>query len=192
MLQMFKTWLLCIAVILTGPDKAKASWREFVTDSLERVTAWLELGETAITEKLATPEEFKTIVPELVRKRGVRGIFGREVRNLGDDAEVFTVQVSYLDSPGSKRPPVLWIDKIEGSKMTRYADLDADGILDGVTFDGMPVLSNAALKALLTGDREMADAVFQEMKEQAARYQPMYQADYSKVIRLALARYPQE
>lgn len=178
--------------MLTGPDKAKANWREFFTDSLERVTAWLEWGETAVTQKLATPEEFRVIMPELVRKRGVRGIFGREVRNLGDNPEVFTVRVSYLDSPNSNRPLVLWIDKIEGSKITRYADLDSDGILDGVTFDGMPVLSNAALKAILTGDREMADTVFREMKEQASRYQPMYQADYSKVLRLALARYPQD
>jgi hypothetical protein len=190
--QIFKTWLLCFAVMLTSPDKAKASWRDFATDSLERVTAWLELGETAVTEKLATPEEFSAVMPELVRKRGVRGIFGREVRNLGDSPEVFTLQASYLNSPDSNRPLVLWIDKIEGSKMTRYADLDSDGILDGVTFDGMPVLSNATMKALLTGDREMADAIFREMKEQAARYQPMYQADYSKVMRLALARYPQE
>jgi len=190
--QIFRIWLLCLAVMLTSPDKAKANWREFVSDSLERFTAWLELGEAAVTEKLATPEEFSSIMPELVRKRGVRGVFGREVRNLGDNPEVFTVQVSYLNSPDSNRPLVLWIDKVEGSKMTRYADIDSDGILDGVTFDGMPVLSNAAIKALLTGDREMADAVFREMKEQAARHQPMYQADYSKVIRLALARYPQD
>ena len=189
--QMFKTWPLCVALILTGPVKAKAGWRDLVTDSLERVSAYLELGETAVTEKLATPEEFKAIVPELVRKRGVPGIFGPQVKNLGDGPEVFTVQVSYLDSSDSTRSLVLWIDKIEGSKMTRYADLDSDGILDGVTFDGLPVLSNRVLKALLTGNREMADAVFRDMKEQATRYQPMYQADYSKVIRLALARYPQ-
>jgi hypothetical protein len=86
----------------------------------------------------------------------------------------------------------LWIDKVEGSKMTRYADLDSDGILDGVTFDGMPVLSNTAIKALVTGNRQMAGAVFKEMKEEAARFQAMYQADYSKVVRLAAARYPQD
>jgi hypothetical protein len=190
--RMFKTWLFCLVAMQAWSPDAAADWRAFANDTLERISAYLELGETAVTEKLATPEEFTAIMPALVRKRGVLGVWGREVKNLGDNSEVYTVRVSHLDSPDSNRPLVLWIDKIEGSKMTRYADLDSDGILDGVTFDGMPVLSNAAVKALLTGDRELADAVFREMKEQASRYQPMYQADYSKVIRLALARYPQE
>lgn len=188
--QIFKTLLLCLAVMLTSPDKAKANWREFVSDSLERISAWLELGETAVTEKVATPEEFIAIMPGMVRRHGEPGLSGKEIENLGDGPEIFTVQISYFDSTESGRPLVLWIDKIVGGKMTRYADLDSDGILDGVTFDGMPVLSAAAIRALATGDRQMAGAVFREMKDQAARYQPMYQADYSKVIRLALARYP--
>ena len=129
-------------------------------------------------------------MPAMVRKNGEPGLAGKEIENLGDGPEVFTVTTSYFDAPEANRPFVLWIDKVEGGKMTRYADLDSDGILDGVTFDGMPVLTNAAIKALATGDRQMAAAVFKGMKEQAARYQPMYQADYSKVVRLASSRYP--
>jgi hypothetical protein len=184
--------VMCLTFFLFCPANASAGMQDYLRDLYERMSAWLGWAETAATERLVSPEEFSTIMPELVRKRGVYGIFGREVRNLGDNPEVFTVQTFYLNSPDSGRPLILWIDKIEGSKMTRYADLDSDGILDGVTFDGMPVLSDAAIRALATGDRQMAGAVFRGMKDQASRYQPMYQADYSKVIRLALARYPQD
>jgi len=181
-------WLLASAFFL--PTTASAQSRGFLQNLYDQFVAWLNLGKTAITEKLISPEEFSVVMPEMVRRNGEFGLVGKEIENLGDGPEIFTVKISYFDAPETNRPLVLWIDKIEGSKMTRYADMDSDGILDGVTFDGMPVLSNAAIKALATGDRQMAAAVFKEMKDQASRYQPMYQADYSKVVRLASARYP--
>gem|GEM_PF-6213002 len=174
------------------PATASAQGRDFLQNLYEQAVAWLDLGKAAVTEKLLSPEEFRSIMPAMVRKNGEPGLVGKELENLGDGPAIYTVKISYFDAPETNRPLVLWIDKVEGSKMTRYADLDSDGILDGVTFDGMPVLSNTAIKALATGDRQMAGAVFKEMKEEAARFQPMYQADYSKVVRLASARYPQD
>ena len=208
--HVFKTWLLGAVVMQACSPDAAADWRTFAQETLERISAYLESEETTGTEKLATPEEFKAIVPELVREHGVPQIlsWGREITKLGDNLEVFTVQISFLNSPGSKRPLVLWIDKTEGSKTTRYADLDSDGVLDGVTFDGKQVLSDATMDSLWLSDPlsasaalntsgERADSIFRnsgfrEMREQANRYQQMYQADYTKIIRLALARYPRE
>ena len=174
------------------PTTASAQGRNFLQNLYEQAVAWLDLGKAAVTEKLLSPEEFSSVMPAMVRKNGEPSLVGKELENLGDGPAIYTVKVSYFDAPETNRPLVLWIDKVEGSKMTRYADLDSDGILDGVTFDGLPVLSNTAIKALATGDRQMAGAVFKEMKEQATRYQHMYQADYSKVVRLASVRYPQD
>ena len=184
--------VMCLTFVLFRPANASAGMQDYLRDLYERMSAWLDLGAAAVTEKLVTPEEFSSIMPGMVRRHGEPGLSGKEIENLGDGPEIFTIQTSYFDSSESGRPLVLWIDKIVGGKMTRYADLDSDGILDGVTFDGMPVLSAAAIRALATGDRQMAGAVFKEMKDQAARYQPAFQADYSKVVRLALARYPQD
>jgi len=184
--------VMCLTFVLFCPANVSAGMQDYLNHFHERMSAWLGWVEAAATERLVSPEEFSSTAPSLVRRHGVWGLMGKEIENLGDGPEVFTVTTSYFESGDTGRPVVLWIDKIVGGKMTRYADLGSDGILDGVTFDGMPVLSDTALKALATGDREMAGAVFRAMKEEAERHQLLYQADYSKVVRLALARYPQE
>ena len=109
------------------------------------------------------------------------GNFKKWTQGLKYGAATYSISVSRFKDQESGRPKLLWIDKINGSEITRYVDLNSDGQLDGITNDGSDVILSTLLSALATGDKKMFNAKLQQMGEKAERYQPMYEADYSRV-----------
>ena len=172
------------ALLMLAPHEASAGWTEF-TDWAASFWAY---GKASAQGEVMPPEVFAAEAPAAIERAGTRGFVTTEAKNLGEGTEIFTMTVANYKDETTGRPVILWLDKIDGSETTRYADLGCDGYLDGVTTDGKPVLSAKIMKAVLTGNLDMAKAVLQQTSEEAKRYQPMFQADYSKALKLARER----
>jgi hypothetical protein len=182
--MIFKNCPVIVAVTTSMgllPAEASAGWWQEITD---RVAAIWAYGKASTEGELVSAEQFAAEAPMIAQQIGKSGLLVQEIE-ISDGEEKFTLSVSQFKDKKHGRPLVVWLDKIEGNKTTRYADLGCDGYLDGVTFDGKPVLTTKAMAALATGNLDMASAVLGQAKEEAERYQPMFQADCSKVLRLA-------
>lgn len=173
------------AILVLAPDKASAGWWDNFT---EWTASFWAYGKASAEGEIYPPETFAAEAPAAIARAGTRGFITTEAENLGEGTEVFTMTIANYKDEKTGRPVILWLDKIDRSETTRYVDLGCDGYLDGVTTDGKPVLSAKIMKAVLTGNLDMAKAVLQQTSEEAKRYQPMFQADYSKALRLARER----
>ena len=170
------TFLLFSMALLSANAKADG-W----TNLKESLTALWEKGAQATKGEIISRETFASEIPRLITAYGEQGILKHELKDLQDGSATYSITVSRFKDQESGRPKLLWIDKINGSEITRYVDLNSDGQLDGITIDGSDVILATLLSALATGNKQMFNAKIQQMGEKAGRYQPMYEADYSRV-----------
>ncbi len=161
------------------------------TNLKESISSLWEKGKQASTGQLITRETFANEVPVLVAKHGRLAISGLKISDLSDGTATYSVMVSHFNDPETGKPMVLWIDKVEGTEIVRYADLNGDGELDAITLDGAPPITQTLLNGLVTGNKQMFDAKLAAVRQKAARYQPMYEADYSRVYFLICRNWPQ-
>ena len=170
------TFLLFCVVLMSANAKADG-W----TNIKESLSALWEKGAQATKGEIISRDTFASEMPRLITSYGEQGIFKNELKDLNDGSTTYSISVSRYKDQESGRPKLLWLDKINGSEITRYVDLNSDGQLDGITNDGSDVILSTLLSALATGDKKMFNAKIQQMGEKAGRYQPMYEADYSRV-----------
>ncbi len=169
--------ILLFCVALMSANANADGW----TNIKESLSALWEKGAQATKGEIITRETFASEMPRLITAYGEQGILKNELKDLNDGATTYSISVSRFKDQESGRPKLLWIDKINGSEITRYVDLNSDGQLDGITNDGSDVILSTLLSALATGDKKMFNAKLKQMGEKAGRYQPMYEADYSRV-----------
>ena len=151
------------------------------TNLKESISSLWEKGKQASTGQLINRETFQIEMPVLVAKHGKLAISGLKISDLSDGTATYSVMVSHFKDPETGKPVVLWIDKVEGTEIVRYADLNGDGELDAITLDGAPPIADTLFSGLVTGNKEMFDAKLAAMRQKAVRHQPMYEADYSRV-----------
>jgi hypothetical protein len=175
MIKFLTILLFCVALMSANANAD--GW----TNIKESLSALWEKVAQATKGEIISRETFASEMPRLITAYGEQGILKNELKDLNDGAATYSISVSRIKDQESGRPKLLWIDKINGSEITRYVDINSDGQLDGITNDGSDVILSTLLSALATGDKKMFNAKLQQMGEKAGRYQPMYEADYSRV-----------
>ena len=170
--------LICVAQMTAN------AFADGWTNFKENISALWEKGQQATKGEIISRETFADEMPRLITAYGEQGILKNDLKDLNDGSATYSISVSRFKDQESGRPKLLWIDKINGSEITRYVDINSDGQLDGITNDGSDVILSTLLSAISTGDKKMFNAKIQQMGEKAGRYQPMYEADYSRVYSL--------